>query len=315
MHSHAIEPIEVPTAAPAPEAFPGWSSQFANALQSLAIPHRQRARGQRYGDVRAATRGRALEFADHRPYMPGDEPRLVDWRAYARSGRLFLKQHEEERARTVTILLDVSASMDWGDEEAADGDAHKGRFARRLAAAITWIAVSRHDAVAMCLLRGGRSRRLPNVQGLAGAAGCFRQLAEVQEDSRTGLAPAVREALASVPRGPTLLISDFLEPEWPEAVAAMSAAGEAVAIQILAPTEWAPPLGEEVELLDAESGNGLLTRLGTLELAAYAERLEEFLTGVQAECGRLGVVHIALNSATALQEVLFRQLPAAGILE
>jgi uncharacterized protein (DUF58 family) len=315
MRERSAEPNPEPAVGPARDAFPGWSPQFAAALQRLAIPQRQRARGLRYGEVRAASRGRALEFADHRPYMAGDEPRLVDWRAYARLGRLFLKQHEEERARTVTILLDVSASMDWGDQDQVEGDAHKGRFARRLAAAITLVAVSRHDTVALCLLRDGRSRRLSTVQSLASAGGCFRLLAEVVEDGRAELAAAVREALAPAPRGPTILLSDFLEPGWPEALAAMTPAGEAVAIQILAPSEWSPPLGEEVELLDAESGDTRLTRLGTPELAAYSARLEEFLMSVEAECQRLGIAHAALNSAMPLQDVLFRQLPAAGILE
>jgi uncharacterized protein (DUF58 family) len=296
-------------------SIPGWTPQFASALQRLAIPHRQRARGLRYGDVRAAARGRALEFADHRPYLPGDEPRLVDWRAYARSGRLFLKQYEEERARTVTILLDVSASMNWGDEDEAGSDTHKGRYARKLAAAIIWIAVSRHDTVAVYLLREGRSHRLPLVQGATGAGACFRYLAAAVEEGRTGLASAVREALATVPRGPTLLVSDFLEAGWPEALGEISSSGEATAIQILAPTEWSPPLGEEVELLDAENGDTLITRLGTRELSEYAVRLEEFLTSIEAECGRLGVAHVALNSATQLQDTLFRKLPAAGILE
>src|SRR5215212_4108121 len=104
-------------------AFPGWTPSFAEALARLSIPERTRAQGVRQGETRSATRGRAHEFADYRPYVPGDEPRLVDWRAYARFDRLYLKQHEEERARTVTILVDASASMNWGD-----GDAHKGRF-------------------------------------------------------------------------------------------------------------------------------------------------------------------------------------------
>jgi uncharacterized protein (DUF58 family) len=324
MRSNEIEP-RASTAPAAGDAFPGWTPQLAAALQRLAIPNRARARGQRQGDVRAATRGRALEFAEHRPYQPGDEPRLVDWRAYARFDRLYLKQHEEERARTVTILVDGSASMDWGDADQGDagwddgesgrGRAHKGRFARRLAAALTWVAVSRHDAVTVSILRDGGARRLQPVSSLAGAGLCFRQLAEVREAGRTGLASAVRDALASSPRGPTVLISDLLEPGWPEAIESLGGIGEAAVIQVLAPAEWSPPLGEEVELQDAETGDTVLTRLGTPELTAYAEQLEAFLERVRGECRRLGIALAALDSGTLLQDVLFRQLPAAGILE
>ncbi len=325
MSRDGAKPVTITAASGTDAAFPGWTPRFAAALQRLAIPNRQRARGYRQGDVRAVTRGRALEFAEHRPYQPGDEPRLVDWRAYARFGRLYLKQHEEERARTVTILVDVSASMDWGDavpSEAAHGDggraqsqAHKGRFARQLAAALTWIALSRHDAVAISILADGEARRLPPVSNLAGVGVCFGQLAETREAGRTELATSVRHALALAPRGPTLLISDLLEPRWPEALAALSRTGEAAVIQVLAPAEWSPPLGEEVELLDAETGETVLTRLGTPELAAYAEQLQRFLGHVGQESRRLGIPAVSLNSGTPLQDVLFRQLPAAGILE
>src|ERR687886_247940 len=99
-------------------SFPDWPPGFAEALEQLAL----------------AARRPALEFADHRPYSPGDDPRLVDWRAYARLDRLYLKQFLEERSRTLTLLLDASASLDWGD-----GAAHKGRYARQVAAALAWI--------------------------------------------------------------------------------------------------------------------------------------------------------------------------------
>ncbi len=315
------------------DAFPGWAPRFAEALQRLSIPERQRAAGSRHGDARSATHGRAHEFADYRPYASGDDPKLVDWRVYARSDRLFLKQHDEERARTVSILVDVSASMDlgaegdgnWGtgDWVGANGrggeqlitNAHKGAYARRLAAAFAWIAVSHHEAVAIWLLRDGSARRLNTVSSRAGVITCFRDLASVQEEGGAGLEASVRQAVASRTRGPTVLISDLLEADWAAALATLCATGDAMVIQPLAPSEWSPPIGDEVELLDAESGTTLATRLGTSELADYDRHLRDFLGNVSSECRRLGLPYAAVNTGTELQDVLFRQLPAAGILE
>jgi uncharacterized protein (DUF58 family) len=294
----------------ASDRFPGWSPRFAEALQRLSIPHRQRAGGYRPGEARSAIRGRALEFADYRPYVPGDEVRLIDWRAYGRFGRLFLKQQEEERVRTVTILIDVSASMDWGE-----GDAHKGRFARRLAAALAWIGVSHHDTVSIGLLRDGTARALTPVSARPGAVQCFRELGAAGEAGRASLAPAVHQALSRASRGPTILVSDFLEVGWPGALATLAGRREAVAIQLLAPSEWSPSVGDEVELLDAETGETFPTRLGTPELSAYARQLEGFLGSVQAECRRLSIAYVGLNTGTPLRDVLFRELPAARILE
>src|SRR3990172_3165623 len=149
---------------------------FRDAPERMAIAARRPASGRHAGAVRSRFRGRALEFADYRPYTPGDDPRLVDWRAYTRLGRLYLKQYEEERTRTLTLLLDCSASLDWGE-----GEDHKGRYSRRLAAALAWISLSRHEPVRTFLLGDVRATPLPLVATRPGAVTLFRQLEETHE--------------------------------------------------------------------------------------------------------------------------------------
>lgn len=290
-------------------SFPGWESSFQAALERLAITARRPARGRYLGDTRSRLRGRALEFADYRPYVPGDDPRLVDWRTYARLDRLYLKQYEEERARTLTLLLDASASLAWGE-----GEEHKGRYARGLAAALAWVGLSRHEPVRSYLLRNGTAEPLPPAATRAQATALFDRLGAVEEAGRTGLADAVRAASRGLAPGPTVLLSDLLDATWAEALGALATSGEGIVLQVLAPAEWEPPLGEEVELEDAESGERRPTRLGPPELAAYRERLAEFLGQVRAQCRRLGLLHVALNTAVPLREAVLRQLPAAGVL-
>jgi len=291
------------------DSFPGWTTGFEAALDRLSIAARLPARSQHPGGVRSRTRGRALEFADYRPYSPGDDPKLVDWRAYARLGRLYLKQSEEERTRTVTLLVDASGSLDWGE-----GEEHKGLYARRLAAALAWIGLSHHEPVRVCVLRDGVSSPLPPVSTRSKTALLFRQLAAVKEGGSTGLAPAVGLALRGALPGPVFLLSDLLDPGWLEALQGLARAGEAAVLQLLAPSEWEPPLGEEVELQDAETGELRPTRLGPIELAAYGERLDAFVADVRHHCHRLGLIHVPLNTGTPLRETVLRQLPAAGVL-
>lgn len=298
-----------PRAAGGPQSFPGWPPTFQAALERLTIAPRRPAQGHYAGAVRSRRRGRALEFAEHRPYVPGDDPKLVDWRSYARLGRLYLKQYDEERARPLTLLVDASASLDWGE-----GAAHKGGYARRLTAALAWIALRRQDPVRVWLLRDGAATPLPPVGTRAEVPTLYRHLGSVQERGGTGLAAAVRAALAGPTRGPVVLLTDLLDTDWAAAVAALAAGGEGTVLQVLAPDEWEPPLGEEVELEDAETGALCPTRLGPAELAAYRERLAAFLAAVRRECRRHGLAYLALNTATPLQEVVLRQLPAAGVL-
>ena len=221
--------------------------------------------------MRSRARGRAIEFADYRAYTPGDDPKLVDWRAYGRPGRLYLKQYEEERSRSVTLLVDASASMDWGE-----GDVHKGLYARRLAAALAWIGASHHERVRAYLLRDGAAIQLPPVTIRAATVALYRELGSVRESGSTGLAepPSPRTVLAI---GAGDLADGPAGSSWPEALEALASTGEAAVVQLLAPDEWEPPLGEEVELIDSESGDLRPTRLGPVELAAYRQRLDAFL--------------------------------------
>ena len=289
--------------------FPDWSPAFRGALEQMALATRRPARGRQAGDVRSAARGRALEFADYRPYAPGDDPKLVDWRAYARLGRLYLKQFEEERVRRLTVLVDVSASLDWGE-----GPTHKGRYARELAAALAWIALSRGEVVCGYLLRDGAAEPLPGATSRSGSTAFLRRLGEVVEGGATDLAVAVAAARPAAAEGPIVLISDLLDPTWPAALEALAASREGAVLQVLAPAEWDPPLGDEVELEDAETGELRATRLGPAELAAYRARLDAFLAEVRAGCRRLGLLRAAVNSGAPLPGTVLRDLPAAGVL-
>ena len=301
-------------AARAPDSstrFPGWDARFEAALDRLSIAATRPARGHLAGYARSTVRGRALEFADHRPYAVGDDPRLVDWRVYARQDRLYLKQFQEERARPLTLLLDASASLDWGA-----GEAHKGLFARRVAAALAWVALGRLEPVQLCLL-DAEPKVLPTAAGRSAAPALFRRLGEAREAGRTPLADSLASVLRRLPprTGPTFLLSDLLDPSWPEALRALGGcAGGGGVVQVLAPDEWDPALGGEVELEDSETGALLPTRIGPPELAAYHARLEAFLADVRATCRRMGLLHVALDSGAGLREAVLRRLPAAGVL-
>jgi uncharacterized protein (DUF58 family) len=290
-------------------SFPGWAPAFQVAMERLTIAARQPARGQHAGMVRSRARGRALEFADYRPYTPGDDPKLVDWRAYTRLDRLYLKQYEEERSRRLTLLVDVSASL-----AAGEGEAHKGLYGRRLAAALAWIALSHSEPVRAFLLRDGDATLLPPLSTRGGAVTLFRELERVKESGGTLLSASLRRALAGPAGGPVVLISDLLDPSWPAALDALGSTGEGALLQLLSPEEWEPPLGEEVELEDAETGEVRASRLGPVELDSYRERLDGFVSGARRQCNRLGVVHVALNTGVPFRETVLRQLPRAGVL-
>jgi uncharacterized protein (DUF58 family) len=292
--------------------FPGWSRGLQAALDRLSIAAPRPAVGQRAGPVLSRSLGRALEFADYRAYTPGDDPKLVDWRAYNRLDRLYLKQYREERSRTIGVLVDTSASLDWGD-----GAHHKGLYARQLAAALAWIGLGHAERLQVFALHDATASALPAPSVRAAAVPLFRALEHVQERGRLRIGPAVRDALRQLRgTGPVFLISDLLDADWSAALRELAPREQGdVILQVLAPEEWDPPLGDEVELQDSESGELRQTRFGPRELAAYRSRLESFLADIGAGCRRVGVRHVAITTAAPLADTLVKTLPAAGILQ
>jgi uncharacterized protein (DUF58 family) len=291
--------------------FPGWSHGFHAALDRLTIASPRLPRGHIAGPVISRSLGRALEFADHRAYVAGDDLKLVDWRAYNRLDRLYLKQYREERARTITLLVDASASLDWGDAES-----HKGLYARRLTAALVWIALGRLERAAVFVLRGEHADQLPMPLGRTGVASLLHALAEIHEEGRLSLHDAVREALRAVRgEGPVFLISDLLDPGWAAALQMLARHNQGgAALQVLGPDEWDPPLGDEVELQDSETGELRQTRFGPAERSEYRSRLSAFISEVGDVCRRSGLQHVPLNTGEPFADAVLKRLVSAGVL-
>jgi uncharacterized protein (DUF58 family) len=292
--------------------FPGWSRGLQAALDRLTIASPRPPGGHLAGPVISRSLGRALEFADYRAYVPGDDPKLVDWRAYNRLDRLYLKQYREERARTITLLIDGSASLDWGD-----GENHKGLYARRLAAALAWIALGRLERVDVFILREDRADRLPAPLGRSAAARLFGSLADAREHGRLSLMSAVGHALRQARgEGPAFLVSDLLDSDSAGALRLLSRRQQHdVILQVLAPDEWNPRLGDEVELQDSETGELRQTRFGPAELRDYRSRLHAFITEVGTRCRELRLRHVPLDTGEPLADTLLHRLPAAGVLQ
>lgn len=134
-------------------AQPLFDSAFLRKLDRLALLTRRAMVGDIQGERRSPRRGSSVEFADFRPYVHGDDIRQIDWNLYARMERFFLKLFVAEEELTIHLLVDNSASMDWGDP-------HKLTYARRLAAAFGYVALSTLDRVTVTAFaaRWGRAR-------------------------------------------------------------------------------------------------------------------------------------------------------------
>ncbi|MEM7137177.1 MAG: DUF58 domain-containing protein [Myxococcota bacterium] len=146
--------------------------ELASRLAGLTLRARRTVDGLLAGMHRSPHRGASAIFKEHREYRPGDDPRLIDWRAYARSDRYAIKHFEHETQMRGTLALDVSASMRWGSSEATKLD-----HASTLLAALAYVLTRQGDAVSLVTFDSGVRERLPARSGAAHLDYLMRTLA------------------------------------------------------------------------------------------------------------------------------------------
>jgi uncharacterized protein (DUF58 family) len=245
--------------------------------------------GERQGRARIAR----LEFADYRPYVPGDELRRIDWNIYRRLHQLVVKVGAEDGRLSLVLLIDTSRSMRIGQPS-------KFRAAQRMAAALAAIALLRGDQAEVHALGDGRSRSLVRLDGPRQITQLVYELERLPEALGTGLEAALSEyARAGRPSDVAMLISDVHVPpaELDSALQTLaSCARTAGLIHVVAGDEPETALRGPVELRDAESGRVIETTLDDQAAAEYAERFAGFEDTVRERCRELGVRYLRARS-------------------
>jgi len=285
-------------------------------LTRLTLIANQVRMGRMKGERRSSRKGASLEFADYRDYSPGDDLRRLDWKAYGRLDRLFLKLFEEEEDLAVHLILDASASMNWGE-----GEQHKFNYALRIAGALGAIALAEGDQLSVHLLRGAGAdlrNRLGPIRGAGNTLRLLRQLESLETGGETDLSAALRAVTADRPRpGLVILVSDLLSAtSFADGLAAFLRRGsEAVVIQVLAPDELDPPLAGDLRLVDVETDLFQEVSLDSGARRLYRQRLAAWQDELQAAAQKYGVRWVTLSTAEPWDQVVQASLWKAGVLQ
>lgn len=262
-------------------------------LAALAAARRSAAPGAPGGSRPGARKGAGSQFEGHRGYVSGDDPRTIDWAAYARTENLVVREFREEVEGTLAVLLDASASMaPWG----------KALSAKRVAAAAAVVALLQGDQARLVAFAAGKAldprgfaspKDIPELDrhvesiGNAGAGG--------------GLAAA--KTLLHARRGRVLFVSDLLEEESAgPALVALRERGHAVTVvHVVAMEEARPPAGL-LRLRDAETGEVREVLVDDSTAASYAKSLEDFAAGWRTLCASHGISYLRLTAGAPLAE-------------
>jgi uncharacterized protein (DUF58 family) len=283
---------------------------FLHKLEVLSLAMRRPVHGQLKGAHRSRSVGSGMVFTDFRPYSAGDDIRHIDWGIYLRMDRLILKLFEEEADLPVYLFIDASRSMDYGTPGKLD-------YARKLAAALCYVALLSHDRVNLVSFADGAVQALPARRGKGQAPQAFRFLESIQPGGQTGLHSALRRFFGSPrTRGLVVLISDFLDPDGIEPGFALLRRfrHEVAVIHVISPEEREPRLPEEVVLVDAEDGVASELDLTPSLLGAYREAFRRHEQDIEAYCRKYGWAYLQAPTEVPLEHLTLKLLRQQGLL-
>ncbi len=289
------------------------SKETLERLERLTIRWRQSFQGRIGGDIVSRYAGVGHEFLDHRHFQQGDDMRAVNWRAYMRLERLFLKLFRSEPRIPVRILIDTSESMACGGEGPATA---KFSYACRLAAALCYVGLVRLETIVLQPFSDTLAESFRAHGGRLRYAQAAKYLSGLETGGGTAFQRPVRDYLMKyrVP-GLTFVLSDFLAHGGDELpMDHLADEGHEVHLLHLAgPADREPPWRGELELREAESDAVIRITLDDDSAGEYRDAYDQFCASLERRAARSRAKYLHLSTALPLEQALFRQLAEARI--
>ena len=280
---------------------------FLEKLERLTIHWEKSFSGLVGGHNSSRFAGGGQEFLDHRHFHHGDDLRAVNWRAYLRLEKMFLKMFQIEPRVPVRMLLDTSASMSATSEQKFD-------YARKLAAALCYVALVRLDTICIQPFGDGLGERFICGGGRHRFSPVMDYLTQLQTSGRTSFYQSVREFITRYPqRGLLIVISDFLDDDGCEkALQFLSDFGhELLLVQVWSEEDRQPPWTGELELVDAESGSHVKMQVDERAREKYTAAFDQYSESLQKIAVSNSGRYVGVTTTMALEDVIFGSLVRA----
>ncbi|NLG42048.1 MAG: DUF58 domain-containing protein, partial [Phycisphaerae bacterium] len=259
---------------------------------------------------RSKRKGESVEFADYRNYVIGDDLRFLDWNIYARLERLLLKLFMEEEDLNVSILFDVSKSMDWGDP-------HKGLYVKRVAAALAYIGLINYDRLS---LYGYSSKLVHEMRGIRGRrliGQVIPFLRDLPFEGTSDFTAVGRHfALRHKGKGVVIVLSDFLDKGGYAGGLRylLSRDLDIYVVQTLAPDEIDPTLVGDLRLRDVEDDDTAEVTISKPLLDKYKANLQAYCSELKEHCTRRGITYLFTGTRVPFDVLVMSYLRQRGLL-
>ncbi|GMU93615.1 MAG: hypothetical protein AMXMBFR4_26730 [Candidatus Hydrogenedentota bacterium] len=293
---------------------PLFDEGFIDVLEYLHVVARKILSGRLKAERRSKQKGVSVEFADHRPYAPGDDFRFIDWGVFFRTDQLFLKLFEEEEDLYIYLLLDCSSSMDFGMP-------YKWHYARRLAAAIGYLGLAGLDRVILIPFASAVPHTAGDTLRIRGKGKVFQLLRFLEGRATQGvtdLAAALQSfAAAKYKRGLAILISDLYDEGGVRAAlnALRYQKFDPYVIHIVSPQEAEPALLGDLRLLDGETGRFRDVTLTETLLRKYRAAFDGYCSSVEKFCRSKEIGYVRCRTDVPFQDAVVHMLRRGKLLQ
>ena len=283
---------------------------FLQKLEKMKIITKRMMKGTQSGKRRSRQLGSSIEFADYRTYTPGDDIRQVDWNTFARLEKLFLKTFYDEQEIHVSLYLDASKSMAYGNPT-------KFHVAKQLAAAFGYLSLHHFDRVTAYAFDQKIAAKLPVLYGKGKVQALFRFLEELDPLVEGDMNQALTTQKAIHGKaGVSIIISDFLfENGYEKAISFIQSTNqEVILVHLLSKEELNPNLQGDVKLIDSESRLGKEITVSPYLLKEYQHTLDSFLAKIQQFANQRGISYLLVHPESSIEETMVQVFKKAGII-
>ena len=278
-----------------------FNEDFFKKLNKINLNINLRLSNGAQGGRKSKAKGASVEFSDFREYAPGDDFRRVDWNAYGRLDKLFIKVFMEEREGVFNFFLDKSKSMDFGEN-------NKKNKALQIIGALSYIALNNLDRVYVNVAEESNLSLLRGGTGKKGFQMILKELENIEFNGATKLSEAIKKRRITN-KGVAIIVSDFFNNEGLDSIEQglkylAYKKQQIVLVQVLADEEENPSMEEEVTLIDSETGERIKLNLNYKLIEAYKNALKDFNKKLANLATKYGGTLISVNTNKSLEEII-----------
>ncbi len=288
------------------------NEEFLSQLEVMQMMLKNNVAGMFGGNHKSRTYGSSCEFSDYRDYMDGDDTTKLDWNAYARFEKLYLKLYLDERQMHTRIYIDASRSMEFGD-------AKKAEQALKIAAIIAYLSVCEMDKVSIYVIKDKQVHQI--IKGMVGKESfltCINELEHIVFDGDSHISEALMPESVGYGDGMSVIISDFMtDNDYEMAIDKLVGKRRDVfCVQILAKEEINPQIRGKVHFFDSESASRFYRKNIDKEvIRAYKEAVAYVQDRIRNYCNARGANYILVSAEDSDNQVFFEKFVSLGVFK